>query len=379
MNVFAPTVGSGAPRSTKWRRSAKPRHTRTSRHSMSLAGVLVAGLLMASGCGAGSDAPSGNAGSGVGFGVEADLLRDDAAQALEHLQELRTVASIPPLLWGFRALVHAPAGALPGRLLLDPGESPHDASLTPSRARAMAEADLVLLVGWGFEPALERALSSQRDTPASRETARSVFRMSEALNEAGLTPPSLLVDAASSEAHAHGSDAHDAHGHGLLDPHAWLDPEAMAIWVQALAAHLEIPEAFVRPVLAEIEAVDAEYRAALASVSTRALVTHHEGFGWLARRYGLEVVAVLRPEGVVETRPGDLARAAEAIRTHGLGVIFSERQLGDRAAQRLESLTGVRILMLDPLGDGDWPAMMRANLAILVEGLNTPAPGRVTP
>lgn len=286
---------------------------------------------------------------------------------------LRAAASIPPLKWGFDALGSTVEAEWGAELLLDPGASPHDAALTPSRARALASADLVLLVGWDFEPQLERALRGG-----------TVLRMSEVLARAGIHPPPLLAAGQGPDTqghpHAHGaenptghgpdSDPPGAHAHSGVDPHAWLDPLAMAAWVEALGQELGIAESRVQQVLSEIAAVHAEYEAALGSVRTRTLVTHHEGWGWLARRYGLEVAAVLRPEGIVETRPGDLNRAVAAVRDNGLGVVFSERQIADRSVQRLADLTGTRILTLDPLGDGDWPTMMRRNLTLLVEGLN---------
>lgn len=305
---------------------------------------------------------------------------------------LRIAVSLPPLAWAAAAL--APEGSTV-TLLLDPGASPHGATLSASRARALAEADLILLVGWNFEPAMERILAADR-------SPRQVLRLSEVVADRGLTPPPLhrpggsagdpasrddvrdgarddVRDGARDDVH---DDVHeDPHGHGPDDPHAWLDPLAMEAWVEALGERLGAPREAIDSLLAITSEVDARYREELGPLTQRALVSHHDGLGWLARRYDLEVLAVLRPEGLVETRPSDVRRATEAIQGRGLGALFIEPQFGDRAALRIRDLTGVELVTLDPVGTIDWPATMRSNLEQLRRGLSVspPLPDRQSP
>lgn len=303
-------------------------------------------------------------------------------------ETLRIAVSIPPLQWVAESLAPEGSRVVP---LVDPGVSPHGAALSPSQARDLAGADVVLLVGWNLEPSIERSLATSRNSPR-------VLRMAEVLEGAGIVPPPLfsyetglaeIHDHADSEPghehhedtapHAAGHAGHDGHHHGPEDPHAWLDPAAMEPWIRAVADVLGSSPHLVDRTLAEVAQVDREYREALADVRNRVLVTHHDGFGWLVRRYGLEVGAVIRPEGLVETRPSDVARVMEVVRRHDLGGIFVEPQFGDRAALRIRDLAGVELFILDPLGSGDWPATMRANLTQLTEGLNRePAPLRTS-
>jgi zinc transport system substrate-binding protein len=285
---------------------------------------------------------------------------------------LRIAVSLPPLAWAAAAL--APEGSSV-TLLLDAGASPHGATLTASRARALAEADLVLLVGWNFEPAMERILVADR-------RPRQVLRLSEVVAERGLTPPPLHLPEGASEAPGspepdHGQDhvQDHGHGHGPDDPHAWLDPLAMEAWVEALGERLGAPRETIDSLRAITSEVDARYREGLGPLTQRALVSHHDGLGWLARRYDLEVLAVLSPEGLVETRPSAVRRVAEAIQGRGLGALFIEPQFGDRAALRIRDLTDVELVTLDPVGTADWPATMRANLEQLQRGLSAPPPG----
>lgn len=290
----------------------------------------------------------------------------------EESSRVRIAATIPPLAWVARGL--APEGAEVS-VLTPAGASPHTAEPTPASVARFVRADVVLRVGLGFEPAAARALEKHPD----RDRREVVFAR-------------LLTDAEREAVHGHAhadhDDAHEdahEHDHGPLDPHLWLDPELMARLVpaaqevieEALAAHGLLDEAARRELderaealLEEIERVDAAYIERLVPLRGRPLVCAHDAYFWLTRRYGLEVAGVVRPIHGVEPTAGDLAEAARIVRESGVSAIFTEPQLPGGAARRLAELTGVRLLSLDPLGDGDWPAMMRRNLDALVEGLS---------
>ncbi len=302
-----------------------------------LALVILAALGLGA-CQVGSPSPAGSAASGTG---------DTAA--------LRIAVSIAPLRWAADGL--APAGS-DIVTLIDPQVSPHGATLTPSRARALAEADVVLLVGWNFEPAIERVLATDR-------RPRTVIRLSDVLAAEGIVAPMGVLT------HTDGErlGGVDAHAHDLVDPHAWLDPKAMCAWIRALSTLFGSEEAPREALLEACAQVDAAYREGLASLVNRTLITHHDGFGWLANRYGLEIATVIRPEGIGETRPSDIQRAVQAIQALGLGAVFIEPQLGDRAAYRIRDLTGVELIQVDPVGTEDWPGTMLLNLERLREGL----------
>jgi zinc transport system substrate-binding protein len=287
---------------------------------------------------------------------------DASAHPGTETSGLSIAISIAPLRWAAEGL--APAGS-EIITLIDPQVSPHGATLTPSRARALAEADVVLLVGWNFEPAIERVLAMDR-------RPRIVLRLSDVLQDSGIMPPPLLV------AHTHGGarNASDLHAHDLVDPHAWLDPAAMGAWIRALSDLFEADEAPRTALLDTCASVDEAYRQALIDLPNRALVTHHDGFGWLANRYDLEIATVIRPEGIGETRPSDIQRTVQAIQRLGLGAVFVEPQLGDRAAYRIRDLTGVELFQVDPVGTEDWPGTMLRNLEQLREGLQRPPVAR---
>lgn len=264
----------------------------------------------------------------------------------------RIVVSIPPIAWAVEQL--APEGA-EITVLLAQGQSEHGASLTASDTTALRNADHVFLVGWGLEASAERVLRR----PASWQ---SVHRLSRVVETSSIDLVSHTVPC--------DDPSHHHIQHYATDPHAWLDPVAMIEWVRAVGEALGASEERIEALVTECRFIDDEYATALSELERRRIVTHHNAYGWIASRYELEVAAVIRPNELLETTPGELNEAVEAVRTHGIDAVFIEPQFSGRAANRLRELTGVRLLTLDPIGNGDWPATMRANLASLVEGLS---------
>lgn len=269
----------------------------------------------------------------------------------------RIVVSIPPLAWAVRELAPDDAEIL---VLLKDGQSEHGAGLTASDTAALKHADLVFLVGWGLESSAERVVHNH-------PSWQKVLRFSEVIEQSDMEVP------VSTQPCSDPSHNHDGHHHHATDPHGWLDPMAMVEWVKAAGQLLGADESRIASLVAECEQIDREYAMGLDGLERRHIVTHHNAYGWIAERYELEVAAVIRPNELLETTPGELNAAVEAVRSLDIDAVFIEPQFSGRAANRLREITGVRLLRLDPLGDGDWPEMMRTNLASLLDGLSSPA------
>jgi len=269
----------------------------------------------------------------------------------------RIVVTIAPVA----GLVRAVAGeGIEVTTLLPAGASPHGFELTPADVRTLSRADLIVAVGLGIEPWLESRLRS-----APRLADRAVS----------------FADLVGIEGDAHTQHDHHAHEghehcHSGPDPHLWLDPVLAAAFLRALPEYLPgfvvagaDAESAAAETAARVDAVDASWRSALAPFAGSAIVTHHAAFGRPAERYGLTVAEVLRPVESAEPSPAETARAIAAIRDEGARAIFIEPQFNAAAAERLASAAGVPLGRLDPLGAGDWFAMMRANLDELVRTL----------
>lgn len=221
------------------------------------------------------------------------------------------------------------------RDLTPPGAEPHDLELAPEAVAAVVDADVAIVVGGGFQPAVEAA-ARRRDRPT------------------------VAVAPA-----------------GTADPHVWLDPVEMARAVERVAdalAEVDAPnadgyraraDAFRR----ELDSLDRDYRAGLAGCRRRIIVTTHAAFGALAHRYGLrqEALSGISPEA--EPDPARLAELVELVRREGVTTVFTEPLAPRRLAETLAREAGVRTAVLDPIETlppgADYVAVMRRNLAAL--------------
>ncbi|MFM9956890.1 MAG: metal ABC transporter substrate-binding protein [Phycisphaerales bacterium] len=319
----------------------------------------------------------------------------DSTAARPPAEPVRVVVTIPPLLWPVRELLGSGEDEIKARvtLILRPGLSEHGFELTPSQVEDITRADVVVMAGHGLEPRVASLAALPPGGPSGGESSRESSKvvsfegLVEALHASG-------DHSACGHDHDHGDEATegDQHsdgpeGRASADPHMWLDPVLMRGFVgrveAALAGAIErrVSDATERDRLlaglkdraararAICDEVDREHTAALGPLKGRAIVTHHNAWAYLCARYGLKVAAVVRPIETVEPTPGDVMLAVKAIREQEAGAVFVEPQFPGGVAERIAKTAKVKLETLDPLGAGDWPATMRANLAALVRGL----------
>lgn len=294
---------------------------------------------------------------------------------------IRAIVSIPPLKGLVEPLL--PEGSAID-VLIPPGVSEHGYEIPPSKMASLAKADLVVCVGLGLEPQVEKFLKS---SPAG---GRQVVWFASAAGISGADNH----DHGHAHDHDHGHDHDHDHAHAV-DPHLWLDPvfanelvSKVAVAIGTLRGTAAVSassppgapgSAAVERHRAAIERIDAAYREELGRASRRTILVAHDAYGWLAKRYNLEVVAI-SGLAAAEPTPAAMAEATRVAREKGLKIIFVEPQLGDGAGKRIAEATGLRVRTLDPLGDGDWFKMMRQNLealkaALVDEGAGNPVPG----
>lgn len=294
----------------------------------------------------------------------------------EVRRPLRVAVTIPPLAGLVKPLLRENDELT---ILLSPGKSEHGFEFTPKELAALGRSDVILYVGLGLEPQVERFLS--RGTKSVRQNVS----LAALLN---LSPPPAADDASHDHSHVHAPDKHASHEpehQHAVDPHLWLDPQLVRDAVPGIRAAVErsLPSAGIAPgadarrldaaeakLLADIAQIDLEYRTRLKPFEGHAIVTHHAAFGRLGARYGLRIAEVIRPVESAEPTPGQLSEVVAAIKKQNVQVIFVEPQFNADAARRIADAAGVRVGTLDPLGDGDWLAMMRRNLDELVAKLS---------
>lgn len=273
---------------------------------------------------------------------------------------LRVVTTIRPL-YSFATQVAGDAAEVEN--LLPPGVGPHDYAFTPTDAVRLHSADVLVINGLGLETWLESLLR------AAGKKDLVVIDSSR-----GVEP--LPVPGA---VHRHGSGPEEPHGgEGRWDPHIWLDPLRAVRQVENIRdglmardpEHAEDYAENARRYIKRLLALHDEIRTATAGFRRREIMTFHAAFQYFARRYGLEVVAVIEPAPGKEPTPKFLIHLHEVARSHGLGVVYTEPQYRPRVAEVLARDLGLETAVLDPCVTGPfhagaYEAVMRSNLKVL--------------
>jgi len=246
--------------------------------------------------------------------------------------------------------------------LTPPGVEPHDLELSSDQLDAILDADVVLYLGGGFQPAVEDAVE-QRD------------------------PGQVTVDvlaALGSAVRAPGPGV--AEGQETSDPHVWLDPRLMDrvvdVVAQALTRGDHVDRAAFRAAAVrahtKVRRLAEDYRTGLANCRSNVIVTTHAAFGYLAKDYGLrqEPLTGLSPEG--EPDPAHLAAIEDIIRRDHVTTVFTEPLVPPAVADTIARETHTRVDVLDPLesltptgraSGEDYFSIMRKNLDALREAL----------
>ena len=270
------------------------------------------------------------------------------------------VTDIPPV----QSLVAAVMGDL-GQpvLLLDRGASPHSFQLRPSQARAVAEADLVVWIGPGLTPWLEKPLANRPKTAAALGLLAAEGTHRQEFGATGATD--------------HDEEGHDHRG---TDPHAWLDPDNGRHWLKLIAAELSRldPEnapayaANVKTAAAAIDKAEAEATAILAPVKDQPFIAFHDAYGYYTAHFGLTLAGTVALGDAVSPGARHLAALRDSIARGAAPCIFPEVQHNPALVAQMAEGSGIAVgPPLDPSGSvlepgsGLYPELIRSLAASL--------------
>jgi zinc transport system substrate-binding protein len=234
--------------------------------------------------------------------------------------------------------------------LTAPGVEPHDLELTPKQVGSLTDATVVLYEK-GLQPAVDEAVE--------QNAADAGFDVSG---------PAKLI--------ATGAELEEDH-QGGLDPHFWLDPTRLADVADAVAAKLgeRDPDGAAgyreraAALRKELTALDSEFTTGLQTCRLKTFVTTHEAFGYLAKRYGLEMVGIAGLSPDAEPSPARIKEVQDVVRREQVTTIFYEELVSPKVAESIARDLKVRTAVLSPvegLADAnatdDYLSLMRTNL-----------------
>ncbi|WP_112266010.1 zinc ABC transporter substrate-binding protein AztC [Lentzea terrae] len=254
--------------------------------------------------------------------------------------------------------------AAPVTVLMKPNADPHSFAISAQEAARLESAALVVYNGLGLEEGVLRHVraAEQADVPT--------LSVGDQVDPIRYTAEDVA---------------------GQPDPHFWTDPKrvrrAVEVISERVIAHVDgidagVVKANTARYLEEIDRLDSwtAERFGAIPAERRKLVTNHHVFGYLAQRFGFQVIGAVIPSGTTLASPSasDLAGLAEAVRAAGVGAIFADSSQPDRLARVLAEQAGVHVRVI-PLfsesltaaggGAATYLEMTRANTEAIVRGL----------
>lgn len=256
--------------------------------------------------------------------------------------------------------------------LVGPDADAHVYEPRPQDAAAVAEADVVLVNGLGFEGFIERLTkaSAPKRPPVELTKGVETIKAGEDAHDHGAEQPEQKHAEAE---HAHeGEHKHEEEGHdhaGGIDPHAFQSVGNARVYVKNIAeafcaadaAGCETYKANAKAYDSKLEALDAEIKATVTALpeGKRVVITSHDAFGYFAHAYGLTFHA---PEGIStesEASAADVAKLIDQIREEKAAAVFVENISDPRLIEQISKEAGVKVggaLYSDALSGPDGPA-----------------------
>ncbi|MGW5956533.1 metal ABC transporter substrate-binding protein [Methylorubrum thiocyanatum] len=257
--------------------------------------------------------------------------------------------------------------------LVGPDADAHGYAPTPGDARKLAEANLIVVNGLGFEGWMERLIKASGSKAPLVVASKNV---------------KTIAGSHDHDDHDHGDHGHD-HGEGdHADPHAWQNVANVKLYVANIRdgltaadpANAALYTANAAVYTQKLDALDAEIRAALAAIpqERRRIITTHDSFGYFSAAYGMRFLA---PQGIStdsEAGPKDVARIIRQIRRDKVPAVFVESIADPRLMQQIARESGAKVggrIYSDALSAPGGPApgyleMMRSNLTAFREALS---------
>ena len=202
--------------------------------------------------------------------------------------------------------------------LVGPDADAHLFEPKPADARSLANADLIVINGLGFEGWMVRLIR------ASGTTAKPVVA------SAGLLPRTLA---------------------GQADPHAWQDLSNGARYVRNIVSILAAAypssarecETRGAAYLTLIDALDRRIRSRFDVIprSRRRVMTSHDAFGYFGAAYGIDFIAPLGMSTDGEPSASTVARLVRQVRNQDIRAVFIENITDPRLVERIAHEAGI--------------------------------------
>ena len=266
--------------------------------------------------------------------------------------KVNAVASFYPLAY----VTSQVGGEMVNVTNLTPAGEAHEVELSAKDLTTMSQADALIYLS-GFQSAVDDAVKEAAPKNAlDVAKAAKLDKLSSTENEEHEKEHQHEEAGQAKESKEHNHES-GHHHHGGFDPHFWLDPERLSAIVpqvvqtlsKADSAHASTYEKNGKALQEKLSSLDKKYQTGLKKCATPTVITAHEAYGYLAKRYGFEQIGVKGVDPEAETSIGRLQEVANIAKQKKVNVLFSESALGDKDTKTLAEQLGIKSEVLDPL------------------------------
>jgi ABC-type Zn uptake system ZnuABC Zn-binding protein ZnuA len=226
-------------------------------------------------------------------------------------------------------------------VLLPVGADPHTYEPRPQDAAAISNAHLIFINGLELEHSLEPILQNN-----SKSQIIEVSAGVNVLPFSGELPVSSPQNSATADVHA------------LGDPHTWMDPNNVIIWVHNIEKGLSAADPANKDLYAKnafdyilkLQSLDQWIRSevSLVPVQNRKLVTDHMTFGYFSKAYGFEqaglVIASLSSSAAPSAQ--ELASLEKTISDQHITSLFVDSTVNTVMADQISRDTGIKVVKI---------------------------------
>lgn len=296
-------------------------------------------------------------------------------------------------------------------LIIPPGASPHDYSLKPSQAKALADADIVFWIGEELTPWLDKAINNVADKAHKvalldlENTTKHEFREGATFEQhahhdehgshndghddnhenhhddhgshddhhdehehdhgPGLLDRFLYLFSSHDDHHEEHNghhdehEGHDDHHHDGIDPHAWLDPQNAKVWIKAIQEELTEHDAanadtYAQNAGAAIKKLDmliSETQAQISELGQPKFIVFHDAYQYFEKRFGISAAGSISLADAQDPSPARIANIRETVQRLGVNCAFAEPQYDAGLVKNVFDGSSVTTIgVMDPLG-----------------------------
>lgn len=230
------------------------------------------------------------------------------------------------------------------RLVTEEVSCLHDYSLNVRQVKAAEAAELIVISGAGLEEFMEDILHDSVTIDASHGIEL-------------ICPDEDHGHDHDEESHGH---EHEGHSHDQ-DPHIWLSPVNAGTMAANICRGLKAQyPAYADTFASNLEALTAELTTlhtygeeTLKNLSSREIITFHDGFSYFAQAFDLTILEAVEEESGSEASAQELKHLIEEVEHHHLPAIFTEKSGSVSAAGVISRETGCKSFALDMAMAGD--------------------------